>query len=109
MSIIRLSNISQSYENKPVLREVFSHLSAGDRIGLIGKNGAGKTTLLRLIPGQEEPDEGLVEVDAGVRIGYFSQFSTLNGAQSVQAVRPLGHLADGRLENTHGPLYISCD
>jgi ATP-binding cassette subfamily F protein 3 len=86
MSIIRLSNVSKSYEDKPVLREVFFRLSTGDRLGLIGKNGAGKTTLLRLILNQEEPDEGQVEVDAGIRIGYFSQFSTLDGQQSIQQV-----------------------
>jgi ATP-binding cassette subfamily F protein 3 len=86
MSIIRLSNVFKSYEDKPVLREVFFHLSQGDRLGMIGKNGAGKTTLLRLILGEEEPDSGTVDVDAGTRIGYFSQFSTLDGTQSIQEV-----------------------
>ena len=48
-----------------MLREVYFRLSEGDRVGLIGKNGSGKTTLLRLILGQEEPDEGSVEIEAG--------------------------------------------
>ena len=30
--------------------------------------------------------EGTIEVDAGLRIGYFSQFSELNGLKSVQDV-----------------------
>jgi len=86
MSIIRLNNVSKAYEDKPVLREVFLRLNAGDRVGLIGKNGAGKTTLLRFILGEESPDEGSVETDAGINIGYFSQFSTLNQEKSIQQV-----------------------
>ena len=86
MSIIRLNDVFKSYDNRPVLREVFFRLSPGDRQGLIGKNGVGKTTLLCLMLGQEEPDSGQVEVDAGIRIGYFSQFSTLDGQQSIQQV-----------------------
>jgi ATPase subunit of ABC transporter with duplicated ATPase domains len=79
MSLVRLLNVSKSYDDKPVLREVFFRLSQGERVGLIGKNGTGKTTVLKLILGQETPTEGTVEVDEGVRIGYFSQFSELSG------------------------------
>jgi ATP-binding cassette subfamily F protein 3 len=86
MSLIRFNGVSKSFEGKPVLREAFFRLNTGDRLGLIGKNGAGKTTLLRLILGQEAPDGGSVELETGVRLGYFSQFSELNGEQSIQQV-----------------------
>lgn len=86
MTSIRLNNVSKSFEGQPVLREVYFRLGEGDRLGLIGKNGSGKTTLLRLILGQESPDEGSIEVDSGTRLGYFSQFSELNGEQSIQQV-----------------------
>ncbi len=92
MSIIRLrgrsgtNGITKRYEDKLVLREINFKLDAGDRVGLLGKNGSGKTTLLRLILGQETPDEGVVEVDPGVRIGYFSQFSELSEDVSITEV-----------------------
>ena len=86
MSIIRLRNITKRYDDKLVLREVNFKLDEGDRVGLLGKNGSGKTTLLRLILGQEAPDEGVVEVDPGVRIGYFSQFSELSEDVSITEV-----------------------
>ncbi len=82
MSIIRLNNVSKSYQERPVLREVYFRLSPGERVGLIGKNGAGKTTLLRLILGLEEPDQGSVERDSA-QIGYFSQFTELDGETSI--------------------------
>ena len=64
----------------------FFCLNPEDRLGLIGKNGAGKTTLLRLIFGLETPDEGSVELEPEDPIGYFSQFSELNGDFSIQQV-----------------------
>lgn len=86
MSLIRLNNVYKSYQDVPVLRELYFRLAEGDRVGLIGKNGAGKTTFLKLILGLETPSEGTVEVEDGVRIGYFSQFSQLDGEQSIAAL-----------------------
>jgi ATPase subunit of ABC transporter with duplicated ATPase domains len=86
MSLIRLNNVFKSYDNTPVLREIYFKLENGDRVGLIGKNGAGKTTLLKLILGQEMPTSGTIEIDPGLKTGYFSQFSELNGAVSVRKV-----------------------
>ena len=86
MSLIRLNNVHKSYLDVPVLRAVYFRLTEGDRVGLIGKNGAGKTTFLELVLGLESPTEGTVDVEDGVRIGYFSQFSQLDGELSVVEV-----------------------
>jgi ATPase subunit of ABC transporter with duplicated ATPase domains len=83
MSLIRLENITKTFDNLHILRDVYLRLSRGDRLGLIGGNGSGKTTVLKLILGQEEPDGGTVGVDQGLKIGYFSQFSELSGSESV--------------------------
>jgi ATP-binding cassette subfamily F protein 3 len=69
-----------------VLREVFFRLEERDRVGLVGNNGTGKTTVLKLILGQEEPTEGRVEAEEGLRMGYFSQFSELSGEVSIRTV-----------------------
>ncbi|MBN1248341.1 MAG: ABC-F family ATP-binding cassette domain-containing protein, partial [Anaerolineae bacterium] len=86
MSLIRLNNVHKSYQDTPVLRDVYFRLAEGDRVGLIGKNGTGKTTFLKLILGLETPTSGTVEMDDGIRMGYFSQFSQLDGEQSVVQV-----------------------
>ena len=71
MSIVRLNNVSKSYDGNVVLRDVYFRLDAGDRVGFLGPNGSGKTTVLRLILGREAPTEGTVDLTAGLRIGYF--------------------------------------
>nr|WP_239451988.1 ABC-F family ATP-binding cassette domain-containing protein [Frondihabitans sp. PAMC 28766] len=86
MSLIRLNDVTVRHDNTQILRETFFRLEAQDRVGLIGRNGTGKTTLLRLILGQVQPDEGTVTVDDGLTIGYFSQFSELDGTQTVVEV-----------------------
>ncbi|MCW3098669.1 MAG: transporter ATP-binding protein [Chthonomonadaceae bacterium] len=86
MSLVRISRVTKRYEDRLVLRDVSFRLRAGERVGLLGRNGAGKTTLLRMILGQEDPDEGEVDVNQGIRLGYFSQFSDLRGAASIQQV-----------------------
>jgi ATP-binding cassette, subfamily F, member 3 len=86
MSLIRLHNVSKKYDSRMIFHDVFFRLNKGDRVGLIGKNGVGKTTILKLILGQEEPTSGTVEMEKDVRIGYFSQFSELNGEMTIQQV-----------------------
>jgi len=88
MSLIRLKNVTKQFEDplRLVLKDVFFRVAAGERVGLIGKNGTGKTTLLKLILDRETPTDGTVELTAGVKIGYFSQFSELDSTQSVQEV-----------------------
>ncbi len=83
MSLIRLHDVSVRFENMQILREAFFRLEPRDCVGLIGKNGSGKTTLLKLVLDQVTPDSGTVTIDQGVTLGYFSQFSELNGEASI--------------------------
>ncbi|WP_237762539.1 ATP-binding cassette domain-containing protein [Arthrobacter sp. ERGS1:01] len=86
MSLIRLNDVNVRFDNVQVLREAFFKLDDGDRVGLIGRNGSGKSTLLKLVMDQVEPDSGTVAVELGTKIGYFSQFSELNGAATILEV-----------------------
>ena len=55
----------------------------GDRIGLVGPNGSGKSTVFKVITGKEKPDNGVIAVDPGTVIGYFSQDAGEMGGQSA--------------------------
>ncbi|HZC40056.1 MAG TPA: ATP-binding cassette domain-containing protein, partial [Streptosporangiaceae bacterium] len=56
-----------------LLAEATFQVSAGDKIGLVGRNGAGKTTLARVLAGEALPAGGTVRRDG--TIGYLPQDS----------------------------------
>ncbi|MGG7143247.1 ABC-F family ATP-binding cassette domain-containing protein [Clostridium nigeriense] len=74
--IIEINNISKSYEDKVLIKDLNYIFSKSDRIGIIGKNGAGKTTLINMINGYIKPDNGIIEIGDTVSIGTFSQDNT---------------------------------
>ncbi|KPF66160.1 glycosyl transferase family 1 [Bosea sp. AAP35] len=85
--MIRLENIGKQNGQQIVFIEASASLLKGEKVGLVGPNGAGKTTLFRMITGEEQPDEGMVQVDRGVTIGYFSQdVGDMKGMSAVAAV-----------------------
>ncbi|WP_029145064.1 ABC-F family ATP-binding cassette domain-containing protein [Microbacterium luticocti] len=54
-----------------LMEDVSFRVSAGDKIGLVGRNGAGKTTLTKVLAGDLLPSEGRVE--RGGELGYLPQ------------------------------------
>lgn len=55
---ICLSDVSKSYNGKPVLEHFSCNIPQGSVCAVMGPSGSGKTTLLRLILGLEAPDSG---------------------------------------------------
>ena len=86
MSLIRLNDVTVRYEGTQILREAFLRLETKDRVGVIGRNGSGKTTLLKLVLDQVQAESGTVTIEPGLRIGYFSQFSELDGTSTIAEV-----------------------
>ncbi|MGO1160371.1 ribosomal protection-like ABC-F family protein [Brucella pseudogrignonensis] len=85
--MIRIDNISKSNSHRILFIESSAALNRGEKIGLVGPNGAGKTTLFRMITGEELPDEGQVNVEKGVTIGYFNQnVGEMGGRSAVSEV-----------------------
>ncbi len=85
--MIRLDSIGKQNGQQIVFIEASAALQRGEKVGLVGPNGAGKTTLFRMITGEDAPDEGQVQVDRGVTIGYFSQdVGDMAGVSAVSAV-----------------------
>jgi len=56
-----------------LFRGLTLRLSAGERLGVVGRNGAGKTTLLRVMQGLEAPDAGRVVIGPSTRFAYVDQ------------------------------------
>ncbi|MCL5116758.1 MAG: ATP-binding cassette domain-containing protein [Firmicutes bacterium] len=59
--LAQLSDVSFSYDNRPVLESADLALGTGEVVGLLGLNGSGKTTTMRLLAGILEPNRGVVQ------------------------------------------------
>ncbi|WP_371177178.1 ABC-F family ATP-binding cassette domain-containing protein [Buchananella felis] len=71
--VIDLENVSLSYGDNQILREVTWRLAPGERVGIVGVNGAGKTTLLRLLEGVLPPSSGRIKRGKTVKLAVLSQ------------------------------------
>ena len=84
MSLVRLDQVTKSYDPYLILDEVSLSIEHGDRIGLIGKNGTGKTTLIEIIAGIIEDFKGNIGYAKRLQIGYLSQEPNLEADCSLR-------------------------
>jgi ABC transport system ATP-binding/permease protein len=90
VNLISLEKAAKAYAHRTLLDGVSLGVSAGERIGVVGRNGAGKSTLLGLLAGRITPDTGRVAMMAGLRIGYLAQSDQLTGTVGEVVFGPQG-------------------
>jgi ATP-binding cassette subfamily F protein uup len=83
VNLVNLEQASKAYGERPLLDRVSLGVTAGDRIGLVGRNGTGKTTLLSALAGTTELDAGRSTRTRGITVGYV-----------VQSQQPSGRVRD---------------
>ena len=71
--MLSISNITKSFGIQTLFSNVSFHITARDRMAIIGPNGSGKTTLFDIIAGRTSPDSGTVALRKGSTIGYLEQ------------------------------------
>src|SRR3954451_20570879 len=83
-NLVNLKDVAKGYAARTVLEGVTLGVSAGDRIGIVGRNGDGKSTLLRLIAGLEEPDAGNFTRVGRLELSLLGQCEDLYDARTVR-------------------------
>ena len=73
MALLTLTNAHLAYGHVPLLDGAAFALETGERVGLIGRNGTGKSSLLKILAGLEKTDDGLLQLQQGLRIAYVPQ------------------------------------
>lgn len=95
--MLELKNVSLSYGDLRVLRDVSLRLDPGERIAVMGSSGCGKTSLLRVIAGLQSPDSGTVKL-AARRLSFVFQeprlLPWLTAEENVRLVLPDTHQVD---------------
>jgi ABC transport system ATP-binding/permease protein len=70
---LRVTDLSFSYGGANLLDQINLQIEPGQRIGLMGRNGAGKSTLMKLIDGELQPDNGVIERPPGLKVARLAQ------------------------------------
>ncbi len=81
--ILSCSNITKSFGDKHILKQVSFHLEDHEKAAIVGINGAGKTTLLKIMIGELAADEGVVALSKGTTIGYLAQHQDLDSENTI--------------------------
>jgi polar amino acid transport system ATP-binding protein len=89
--ILKVDNLSKSFKQNHVLKNINFELREGEILAIIGPSGAGKTTLLRCINGLERSDSGSIEIDGKFLCKDISNKSLYPNKKKLRAViRNLG-------------------
>lgn len=83
MNYLSAENLTKSYGDRTLFRNLTFGISRGDKIAIVGANGSGKTTLLSILAGAMPPDAGVVSVRKDISIGYLDQQPEFNEALTV--------------------------
>ncbi|GAB1534642.1 ABC-F family ATP-binding cassette domain-containing protein [Geovibrio sp. ADMFC3] len=73
--IIDLKDVSKAYGDKVLFRNFSYSFKKGEKLGIAGANGSGKSTFLRVLTGEEQPDNGIVDIGINTFFGVFDQHS----------------------------------
>ena len=61
--MIDVKNLSKSFGNLDVLKDITEHIAPGEKVVIIGPSGSGKSTFLRCLNLMEEPTSGSITFD----------------------------------------------
>jgi ATP-binding cassette subfamily F protein uup len=82
--LIGAQEISKTFGDRFLFKNISFSIESGERVGLIGPNGAGKSTLLSILAGRNTPDSGKLSVQRGLKVAYLEQVPKVKDGQTVR-------------------------
>jgi ATP-binding cassette subfamily F protein 3 len=70
---VNVKEMTKKYGESTILDKIDLQVVRGERYAFMGKNGEGKSTLIKLIVGDIQPSNGIVELGHNVFLGYYAQ------------------------------------
>lgn len=71
--MITVTDLSLTFSDKPLFKDVNLKFTPGNCYGIIGANGAGKSTFLKILSGELEHDKGDIIIPNGKRLAVLKQ------------------------------------
>ncbi|UCB32204.1 energy-dependent translational throttle protein EttA [Duffyella gerundensis] len=82
--VVEVNNLRKSYGDRVLIDDLTFSVPKGAIVGIIGPNGAGKSTLFRMLSGQEQADQGSIELGETVKLASVDQFrDSMDGSKTV--------------------------
>lgn len=105
--MITIKNLSKSYGNSPVLKNINLSFEKGNVYGIVGENGAGKTTLFRCVAGLESYEGEVVSINKNLKdhLGFLATepflFSRITGLEYIRLLCNARQLASVDVEKNN--------
>ena len=83
-SFLQVENISKSYGDKVLFKDISFNINEGDKIALIAPNGTGKSSLLKILAGVDSSDRGgQVKFMKDIKVAFLDQTTSFNPTRSL--------------------------
>jgi ATPase subunit of ABC transporter with duplicated ATPase domains len=86
MSLLTVEDLSHTFGDRTLFKNVSFRLLAGEHVGLVGANGVGKSTLMNILTGELVRDTGKVEWTPRVHYGYLDQHTKLTPGKTIRDI-----------------------
>lgn len=71
--VLKVENLSKSFKDKFLFKNLSIEVKKGEKIAFIGKNGIGKTTFFKILMGRIHQNDGDIYFGRNVEISYYDQ------------------------------------
>jgi len=83
VSILATEQVSHSFHDRWLFKDLHFGLQKGERVALVGINGTGKSTLLAILAERILSTSGKVVKEKGIKIGFLEQDPDFTGLKSI--------------------------
>lgn len=84
MNYLTVENISKSYGERTLFKDISFSVHKDDKIAFVAKNGTGKTSILKIISGDDTADSGQVIYRNNLNVSFLPQEPQLNPELTVE-------------------------
>ncbi|MGB8489952.1 MAG: ATP-binding cassette domain-containing protein [Bacteroidales bacterium] len=94
--VVEAQNLSKSFGDHAVLKNVDITITRGEKVAFVGRNGEGKTTFSRIIVGELDHEGGL-RIGHNVKTGYFAQNQDELLNENLTVLDTIDYVAKGEI------------
>lgn len=84
MNYLNVENISKSYGELVLFKDLSFSIHKDQKIAFVAKNGSGKTSILNILSGKDAPDDGQIVIRKGLRLAFLDQEPNLDAKLTIE-------------------------